>query len=210
MFASSTRGSTAGDRRCKRGSGYVFASSLTLRTESYPCNQYLRNAHEIVGGSGQDKEPLDQHPSAMARLAQTADGLDPAEGFRDPLSLDRADAIAGMAGRAGIDRRATVGIVLRNVRRAAVLAASGPELSCIVVLVAANRAAGFGIVLDHVERGLALCRAVRLGHPSIDDEPIAVLRHQMSHVTELGFLAPTLAEDPSIWIGGRGMRVVRA
>jgi hypothetical protein len=70
--------------------------------------------------------------------------------FLDPLSLDRADAIAGVAGRAAIDRRATVGIVLPDMRRAAAPAASGHELSCIVVLVAAHRSAGFGIILDHV------------------------------------------------------------
>src|SRR5205085_4396608 len=80
----------------------------------------------------------------------------------------------------------------------------------IVCLVAAPRAAGFAIVLDHVERRLALRRSVRLGHPRINDEPVAVLGHQMSHVTELGFLARTLAEQPGIWIGGRGMRVVLA
>src|SRR6478735_3856193 len=115
MFASATRGWISRDRRCNRGSGYVFASSLTLQTDSYRCRQDLRNANEIVGGSGQNKEPFDQGPSAMACLAQTADGLDPAEGFLDPLPLDRADAIAGVAGRAGIDGRAAVGIVLRDV-----------------------------------------------------------------------------------------------
>src|SRR5689334_3528947 len=210
MFASATRGWISRDRRCNRGSGYVFTSPSALQIDSYRCRQDLRDANEIVGSSGQNKEPFDQRPSAMACLAQTANGLDPAEGFLDPLPLDRADAIAGVAGRAGIDGRAAVRVVLRDVRRAAALAASGHEVSCIVVLVAAHRAAGFGIVLDHVERGIALCRAVRLGHPSIDDEPIAVLRHQMSHVTKLGFLARTLAEEPGIWIGGRGMRVVLA
>src|SRR5947209_17043867 len=118
MFASATRGSMGRDRRCKRGIGYVFASSSTLQTDSSRFRQDLWNANEIVGGSGQDKEPFDQGPSAMACLAQTSNGLDPAEGFLDPLPLDRADAIAGVAGRAGIDRRAAVRVVLRDVRRA--------------------------------------------------------------------------------------------
>src|SRR5262249_16256992 len=74
----------------------------------------------------------------------------------------------------------------------------------------ANRAARLSIILDHVEGGRAFRRAVGLGHPRIDDEPVAVLRHQMSHVTELGFLAGPLAEQPGIRVGGRGMRVVLA
>lgn len=51
--------------------------------------------------------------------AQAPDGLDPAEQFFDAFPLDVADAMAGMPGRARIDRRAAFGVVLRNVRGAA-------------------------------------------------------------------------------------------
>ena len=105
-----------------------------FQADSSRCRQDLRNANEIVGGGGQDEEPFNQCPSAMARFAQATDGLDPAEGFLDPLPLDRADAIARVAGGAGIDRRAAVRVVLRDVRRAATFAASGHEVSGIVVL----------------------------------------------------------------------------
>src|SRR5450631_47396 len=64
--------------------------------------------------------------------------------------------------------------------------------------------------LDHVERGRALCCAVGLGQPRIDDEAIAVLHHQMPHVAEFGLLAGTLAEQASVRVGGREMRVVPA
>jgi hypothetical protein len=39
------------------------------------------------------------------------------------------------------------------------------------------RVGGRRMLLDHVESGLAFRRAVGLGHPRIDDEPVAVLRH---------------------------------
>src|SRR5258705_5549121 len=92
----------------------------------------------------------------MPGLAQTADGLHPAKGFFDPLALDRADAIAGMAGRARVDRGAAVGIVLRDMRRTAAVAAAGGKGGGGVVLFAAPRAARAGLVLDPVEhrRGL--------------------------------------------------------
>src|SRR5262245_18113240 len=116
----------------------------------------------------------------MPCLAQPADGLDPAEWFLDPLALDRADAIADMTGRACIDRRAAVGVVLCDMRRAAAFATAGDELSGVIILVAAHRATGLGIVVDHGERGGALGGAVGLGEPRIDDEAVAVLHHQMA------------------------------
>src|ERR1700726_4007290 len=107
-----------------------------------------------------------------------------------------------------VDRRAAVGVVLRDVRRAAAFATASDEVSRIIVLVATHGASGFGVVLDHVERGRALGRAVSLRQPGIDDKPIAVLHHQMPHVTELGLLAGTLSKQPSVGVGGRGMRVI--
>jgi hypothetical protein len=75
---------------------------------------------------------------------------------------------------------------------------------------AAHSAAWLGVVLDHVERGFALGRAVGLGHAGIDDEPIAVLHHQVPHVAELRLLTGTFAEQPGIGIGGRAMRFILA
>src|SRR5215469_11709926 len=139
MFASATRGSIGDTLRHGREIRFDFASSSRLQTDSSRCGQNLRNADEIVGGGRQHEEPFDQRPSTMACLAQTADGLDPAEGFLDPLPLDGADAITGVTGGAGIDRRAAVGIVLRHMRRTATFTAAGHEVSGIVVLVAAHR-----------------------------------------------------------------------
>jgi hypothetical protein len=58
----------------------------------------------------------------MSGLAQAAHRLHPPERFFDAFALDRADAIAGMASRTRIDRRPAVGLVLRDVRRAAAFA----------------------------------------------------------------------------------------
>src|SRR5450755_2729518 len=210
IFAVRARGVIGRDRRGMRGIGCDFASYSTLQTDSSRCGQNLRDANEIVGGKSQDEEPFHQAAATMPGLAQTADGLHPPKGFFDPLALDRADAIAGMTGRARVNRGAAVGIVLRDMRRTAAFAAAGDKVGGVVVLVAAHGAAGPGIVLDHVERGRALCCAVGLGQPRIDDEAIAVLHHQMPHVAEFGLPAGTLAEQASVRVGGREMRVVPA
>ena len=99
------------DPRRIGGVGCGFASYSTLQTDSSRCGQKLGDANEIVGDSSQHEEPFHQAAPTIPGLAQTADGLHPAKGLFDPLALDRADAIAGMAGRARVDRGAAVGIV---------------------------------------------------------------------------------------------------
>src|SRR3974390_2970588 len=190
--------------------GGVGGSFLRLQTDSSRRGQQLWDANEVVGCGGEHEEPLDQAATAMPRLAQASDRLDPPERLLDQLAFDGADPIAGMAGGTRVDRRAAVGVVLRDVRRAAARAATGDEVGGVVVLVAADRAAGPGIVLDHVERSRALGGAVGLGQPRIDDEAVAILRHQMPHVAELGLLASALAEQAGVGVRRRAMRGVLA
>src|SRR5665647_3837115 len=122
-----------------------------LQTESSRCGQNLGNADEIVGGCGKDEKPLDQIAPAVTGLAQTADGLHPTEAFFDLLALVHADGIAAVTGGAPVDRRTAAGIVLCDVRHAATLAATGNEIGRIIALVSADRTAGAGAILDHVE-----------------------------------------------------------
>src|SRR6202008_3091764 len=135
-------------RRRTRSFRCGFVSCLTLRTDSSPCCQHLRNTNEIVGRGGEHEEPLDQAAATMSGLAQSTDGLHPSEWFFDPLAADCAETIAEMSGRAPIDRRAAVGVVLRDMGCAAAFAATDDELGRVIVLVAAHRAARLGIVLD--------------------------------------------------------------
>src|SRR5208283_3908062 len=81
------------------------------------------------------------------------------------ISLVRADAIAGMPSGAAIDCRAAISIILRDVRRATALAAARDKVGGVIVLVTSYRAAGSGVILDHVERRRALGRPVGLGQP---------------------------------------------
>src|SRR3981081_4777440 len=67
---------------------------------------------------------------------------------------------------------------------------------------------GFSLAHGRPQRRLQVWRRPSAG--GIDDKPIAVLHHQMPHVTELGLLAGTLSKQPSVGVGGRGMCVVLA
>src|SRR5258708_16363478 len=75
----------------------------------------------------------------MAHLAQASDGLGPAERFLDPLSDPHRDGIAGMAGRAPVDRRTAVGVGPCNVGGAGPPPQFPPAIFCILVLVAPQR-----------------------------------------------------------------------
>src|SRR5258706_14156251 len=101
------------DRRCMGGMGCGFASCSTPQTDSSRCGQEPRDANEIVGDGSQDEEPFHQAAPTMPGLAQTADGLHPPKGFFDPLALDCADAIAGMASRARVDLVGSVWLMFR-------------------------------------------------------------------------------------------------
>src|SRR5260370_33682593 len=94
------------DARCMGGMGCGCASYSAPQTDSSRCGEQLGDANEIVSGSSEDEEPFHQAAPTMPGLAEPADGLHPAKGFFDPLALDRADPIAGMAGRALVDRGA--------------------------------------------------------------------------------------------------------
>src|ERR1051326_2702350 len=99
MIAASASRVMGSDRRRSGGFGYGFASYSMLQIDSPRCRQNFGNANEIVGGGGEDEEPFDQRPSAMAGLAQPTDRLDPVQRFCAPLHLLQAAAVTGVEGR---------------------------------------------------------------------------------------------------------------
>src|SRR5262249_30131502 len=109
----------------------------------------------------------------MPRLAHDPHRLHPAKRLFDPLALALAGLVAGVARGAPIDRRATVGVILGDMRHTAPVAAAGDEAGGVVVLVGADGASRSGVVLDHCEGGLTLGSPCGLAHPGVDDEPIA-------------------------------------
>ena len=68
----------------------------------------------------------------------------------------------------GIDCRTTIGVILRDMRRAAASATAGDKIGGVKVLVATHGAARSDIVLDHIERGGTLSPATGLGQSRIN------------------------------------------
>src|SRR5215467_1436912 len=182
----------------------------TLEADSSRGCQNRGDANEIVSGRREDEEPFDQGAATVPGLAEATNGFEPTERYLDLLSLDHADAIAGVTRGPRINGRPAIGVVLGHMGRAAALATSSDEVRGVIAFVGANGASRFGVVINHVKGSGAFSRTVGLREPSVDDEPVAVLRRQMAHVTEFCLLSSPLAEQPRVRIGCREMRIILA
>src|ERR1700751_5368884 len=103
----------------------IFAhngSFLTLQADSSCGCQNRGDANEVVGGGRENEEPFYQGAATVPGLAEATNGFEQTERFLDLLSLDHADAIAGMTRGPRINGRAAIGVVLGQMGRAEALA----------------------------------------------------------------------------------------
>src|SRR5215470_11121624 len=77
----------------------------------------IPNAEQVVGCQPEEKHPADPSEPAVTRLTQQRYRLEPAEDLFDAFARTLAEGVAGMPRRARIDRAATLGGVLGQVRR---------------------------------------------------------------------------------------------
>ena len=93
-----------------------------LSSSSCGDRRQARHAQQVIGTGGQIGLQLRACDADHATLAHAADGLQPAEDLLDAFSFALTGAVAGMTRGACIDCGTTVGVVLCNMRRAAVFA----------------------------------------------------------------------------------------
>jgi len=87
------------------------------------------------------------------------------------------------------------------------IALEGPG---IVAFVGAKCGAALYLELpDHLGGRLAFGSASCMGQLCRGSRALPVLHEDVPHIAELSWLAPALAIEPGIWIGRRGMRLVR-
>ena len=65
--------------------------------------EQVAHSHQVVDCQGEGEHPLDSSHAAMARLAQTRNGLEPTEDLFDPFALLLTYRVAGMAGGTCVD-----------------------------------------------------------------------------------------------------------
>src|SRR3954467_490080 len=79
-------------------------------------SQKLGDTHQVVGGRGEGEHPAHPGGASMTGLAQSCDGLDPAEHFLDALANAHADSVTGVPGGAAVDGGAPALAALRDMR----------------------------------------------------------------------------------------------
>src|SRR5262245_49819298 len=117
-----------------------------------------------------------------------------------------------MAGRALVDGRAAVGRVLSHMWCYVEVTHDGHEVSCIKSLVRPHCDAlgARRITHNHVLRGRALDHAGHLSEFGLDHEAVAVLRHDVARIGELGLFAFTLPGKLGFGVRAGGVRLIAA
>ena len=187
---------------CDRGAsaGLILSAPSCLSALSYAVGQFeLRYADEIVRGGGQLEPELVARPPEIAPLGASADRLDPAEDFVDPLASALTLAVAVMP---TIDRAAPAAVVLGDMRGHA-----QADRACRSA-VGAERGRPADAALQHLKRRCALGPAVGLGH--VDDQTVPILGQHVTEVAELRALLFVLAVAPRLRIRRRDVRVTTA
>src|SRR5438132_1219482 len=178
-------------------------SAVSCWSGQQPCD-----SEQIVGGADQIGVHLHALAATVARFAQTADGLHPAESLLDSFPHPLTDRITRMPGGARVERGTPrPRVILCHVRSDLECAARRDEAVSIVALVPSqsNSATARQPLVGHRLRRAPLSRAVRRLDLKVDQQEIAVLGQRVGRVAKLGFLALTLACQQRLRIGGRLM-----
>src|SRR5438128_603236 len=105
-------------RRCERRRIALLAAALTDAAGLTPLSGsscglgQVADADQVIDRQPEDEHPTHPAPAAMARLAQQADGLEPAEDLLHALAFPLAQLVAGVTRGALIDRTRPVRGVL--------------------------------------------------------------------------------------------------
>ena len=117
--------------------------------------------------------------------------------------------MAGMTGRAAVDRQAPPVLVLGEVRGDRLLAQLHDEVAAVVTLVGTQRhPRPLGTGLDQRQRGQPLGVARSARRHRANHRPVAVLHQRMPHKDHPRFLPRPFAKQPGVRIGGREVGVV--
>src|SRR6266851_299952 len=159
----------------------------------------VAEADQIVDRQAEDEHPVHASPAAMARLAQQADRLEPAEDLFDALAFPLAHSVAGVTRGASIDRTRPVRGVLRHVRRHLDQPEGLDEVPRVIAFVGADRDPLRGRhVAEHLQGRGALPVPARPGDAALDRQAVAIVHEYVPLIGELGLVALRFADQPRV------------
>src|SRR6266851_10099188 len=161
----------------------------------------VAEADQVVDRQAEDEHPVHASPAAMARLAQQADGLEPAEDLFDALAFPLADSVPGVAGGALIDRTRPIRGVLRHVRRHLDEPEGLDEVPRVIAFVGPDGDPVRGRhVAEHLQRRGALPVPARPGDAALDRQAVAIVHEHVPLIGELGLVALRFADQPRVGV----------
>src|SRR5882724_3313004 len=192
--------------RSVRLSSEFCSSRRSLRYRAW----HSGNSQDVARRHRELEVLIDPSQSSEHGLADTPDGLAPAEVLLYPLADHLTQYVALVPGRAPVNRAApATRVVARHMRHDVAVAACVNEVSSVVSLVRPHRLglrAGNGI--EHRQCCRSFIRAVRGRHHRTDDQPRSVLHQHVPLVAKNRRRVEALPEQPRIRIGAALVRVV--
>ena len=151
---------------------------------------------------------MPSHPfrAPVFRRAHAADRLHPTEDLFDPLADALTHLVTLMAGRAIIDGRGAVFVVLGDMRGDGVFSQGDNELFDVIALIRAQGFTPRRLCRDRFDHGFCrfpLSGAGGFGHLGGNNQTVAILHQHMPHVRQIGPVILALAVEPCIGIGYR-------
>src|SRR6202011_6329959 len=120
-------------------------------------------------------------------LAESTDGLHPAEDFFDAFAHALADVVAGVP-RGPSVQGATL-LLERDVRGGLEVPQRVDNAARVVAFVAADGHPSWGQPRDQADGRVAFARAGRRDDAGVDHQPVTVLHQDFAQIGQLGFVA---------------------
>src|ERR1700681_369869 len=190
-------------------SGSCRRSTVAVMTGALGSCAGLQRAHadQVIRRRREEKLPIHAGTPAMPELAESTDGLHPAEDFFDAFAHTLADGVARVP-RGPSVQRATL-LRERDVRRDLEVPQRVDKAARVIAFVAADGDPSWRQRRDQADGRLAFARAGRRGDAGVDHEPVTVLHQDFAEIDQLGFVAFRLLEQPAVGIGRRLMGLIR-
>src|SRR5271156_3983483 len=178
-------------------------SRALLEVDSSDGWYQIAHPDQVVGCGGKGEGPTDSGDSTMTSLAQSGDGLEPAEDLFHSLAPPLTERVAGMASGAAVDRAVEL---LRDVRGDVVGPQCAHQFLLIVTLVGAQRDPALARALRrHRQRRRGLGLAAGLRQAGVDHQAVAIVHLHVPRVAELGLFARPFAGQDGFGIGARSV-----
>ena len=181
----------------------LWAMSTGFGVRSTWLGLEVLHSYQVVDRQGKGEHPSHTASPLVARLTHESDGLELSKNLFDQFALALADLIAGMTGRARVNRTGTTIGALCNVRSHRELAKLLDKVFGIVGLVSSHRRMfrpSVGNRFDHLVSCFSFGFTRRHRQQVIGSQGVAIVYQDVSHKRQPCFFARSFTIQPCLGI----------